>query len=79
MDYVEFLVLTKMFHGHWSALDKARFWWWVALYTDQESVMGGEKEVKTVVCARPRTAPACGAAERDARGGERRSGTRRRR
>lgn len=48
VDYVEFLVLTKMFHGHWSALDKARFWWWVALYTDQESVMGGEKEVKTV-------------------------------
>jgi hypothetical protein len=49
VDFSEYLVLSKMFHGHFSELDKARFWWWVALYTDSGSVNGGEKDAIAVV------------------------------
>ena len=48
VDFSEYLVLSKMFHGHFSNLDKARFWWWVALYTDGDSA-GGDKTAKTMV------------------------------
>eukprot|EP00286_Rhodomonas_abbreviata_P020522 CAMPEP_0181310230 /NCGR_PEP_ID=MMETSP1101-20121128/12473_1 /TAXON_ID=46948 /ORGANISM="Rhodomonas abbreviata, Strain Caron Lab Isolate" /LENGTH=402 /DNA_ID=CAMNT_0023416841 /DNA_START=194 /DNA_END=1398 /DNA_ORIENTATION=+ len=48
MDFVEFLVLTRMFHGHFKSLDKSRFWWWVALYTDENSILNHNQDTNIV-------------------------------